>query len=96
MSIVCLCKLVKKFSRTCSFTDQRTYKTLKIFREEHLCFIDKTMSSNMELTGAQLAALIQEQFPSLKPFISTVKQAGKELGCVNKKTRYCALISELC
>ena len=95
MSIVSLCKLVKKFSQTSSVTDQRTYKTPKIFKEEHLRFIDKTMASNPELTETQLAALIQDQFPSLKPSISTVKRARKELGWVSKKTRYCALISEV-
>ena len=95
MSIVSLCKLDKKFSQTSSVTDQKTYKTPKIFKEEHLRFIDKTMASNPELTGTQLAALIQEQFSSLKPSISTVKRARKELGWVSKKTRYCALISEV-
>ena len=95
VSIVSLCKLTKKFRSTNSVCDNRTYKPPRTLTEEHLRFIDETMADNPELTGTQLADKLKEHFPSLKVSVSTVKRVRRELGWVSKRTRYCALISDV-
>ena len=53
------------------------------------------MSENDELTAVKLHAMLRERFPDVSVSESTVKRAKRELGWVAKKTRYCALISEV-
>ena len=52
------------------------------------------MADNDELSAPKLTSLLKEKYPELADVsLSTVKRAGRELGWVAKKTRYCALIS---
>ena len=95
VSIVSLCKLTKKFRQTNSVLDQRTYKPPRILTEKHLRYIDKAMADNPELTGTQLTDLLKDHFPATKVSKSTVKRVRRELGWISKKTRYCALISDV-
>ena len=94
VSIVSICKLIKKFKLTNSVQDCRTYKPPRTLVEEHLRFIDESMADNPELTGTQLTDLLRVHFPNLKVSISTVKRVRRELGWICKRTRYCAQISE--
>ena len=95
ISIVSICKLTKKFRLINSILDNRTYKPPRTLVEEHLRFIDESMAANPELTGIQLLDILKERFPDLKVSISTVKRVRRELGWISKKTRYCALISDI-
>ena len=93
ISIVSICKLIMKFRLTNSALDCRTYKPPRTLVEEHLRFIDESMADNPELIGTQLTDLLRVCFPNLKVSISTVKRVQRELRWINKRTRYCALIS---
>ena len=75
--------------------DNRTYKPPRTLGEEHLRFIDECMADNPELTGTQLADRLRGMYPGVKVSMSTVKRARGELGSISKKTRYCALISDI-
>ena len=58
-------------------------------------FIDEAMEADRELTSRQLHGPVVEKYPDLNVSISTIKRARQALGWNSKKTRYCALISEI-
>ena len=69
------------------------YFLLKKYNETR--FIDETMEANPELISRQLHGMVAEKFSDASVSISTVKRARKALGWSAKKTRYCALITEV-
>ncbi len=90
-----LCLLIKKFKTTGSVRDNRTWTPPRLLQDIHLRFIDQALAADDELTSRKLLDMLCTQFPDLKLSISTNKKARRDLGWSCKKTRYCALISEV-
>ena len=90
-----ICLLIKKYKATGLVADHRPHQQPRKLQDIHYRFIDERMSENDELTAVKLHAMLREQFPDVSVSESTVKRAKRELGWVAKKTRYCALISEV-
>ena len=90
-----LCVLIQKYRKTGSVADYRPTKPPKKLKEDHYRFIDQAMAENDELSISRLHQKLVAEFPALMVSQSTVKRARRELGWVAKRTRYCALISEV-
>ena len=88
--------LIKKFECTGSVANKRqsSPSVLRKLKEHHLVLINKLMAKNDKLTSRQLHFLFLEEFPETPVSMSTMKRARQDLGCVCKKTRYCALTSD--
>ena len=87
--------LLNKYNETSSVADLTKTPTRRLLTDEHFRFIDETMEANPELTSRQLHGMVAEKFSDAGVSISTVKRARKALGWRAKKTRYCALITEV-
>ena len=83
--------LLKKYNQTCSVADLKRTPRKRLLTDKHFRFMDEAMEANPELTSRQLHG--RELFRCVS--ISTVKRACKALGWSTKKTRYCALITEV-
>ena len=90
-----LCFLLKKYNETSSVADLKRTPRRRLLTDERFRFIDETMEANPELTSRQLHGMVAEKFSDASVSISTVKRARKALGWSAKKTRYCALITEV-
>ena len=88
-------KLIRKYERTDSLHNLKPAPRPKKVKQQHLDFINDSMSIENELTGRQLRNRIIEKFGDLPISISTIKRARQEAGWISKRTRYCALISEV-
>ena len=87
--------LLKKYNEIDSIADQTRAPRRRQLSNEHFQFIDEAMEADRELTSRQLHGLVVEKYPDLNVSISTIKRARQALGWNSKKTRYCALISEI-
>lgn len=81
--------LVRKYQNLGSIADMPKPPRKKLLESEHFRFIDESMESNPELTSRH-----KENF-SVPVSLSTVKRARQALGWGSKRSRYCALISEV-
>ena len=52
------------------------------------------MAENDELTSRQLQGMLEEHWPGIEVSLNTVKRAGKELGWIVTRPKYCQLIHE--
>ena len=84
--------LLEKYHQTKSIADRKRAPRRRQLSNEHFQFIDEAMEANRELTSRQLHGMVVEKYPELCVSVSTIKRA---LGWNSKKTRYCALISEV-
>lgn len=66
-----------------------------MLQTEHFEFIDETMEQNTDMSSRQLHGKLLEKYPQLRVSVCTVKRARRALGWSSKRTRYCALISEI-
>ena len=89
-----LCLLIKKYKTTGSEADYRPTARPKKLKDIHYRFINKQTAKDDELTGIKLLGMLKEESSDVSVSLSTVKRVKHELGCVVKKTRYCALILE--
>lgn len=87
--------LLKKYQETGSLADRARKHRRKQLEQEHYNFIDETVSGNRAITSRQLQRLVTEKFPNLVVSVATIKRARQALGWTAKKTRYCAMISEV-
>jgi len=87
--------LLKKYNETNSIANQKRAPRRKQLRNEHFQFIDEAMEDNRELTSGQFHGLVVEKYPDLNVSISTIKRTRRALGRNSKKTRYCAIFSEI-
>ena len=87
--------LLKKYKESGSLADRRKQPRRACLSNEHYEFIDETIEGNRDLTSRQLLTLVKDQFPGLKVSIATIKRVRKTLGWSAKKTRYCAMITEV-
>ena len=84
--------LLKKYQQTSSIADRKKEPRRSV---QHFQFVDEALEGNNELTSRQLHSMLIQKFPGLHVSVATVKRARKNLGWSSKKTRYCAMISEV-
>ena len=87
--------LLKKYHETNSIADQMRAPRRRQLSIERFQFIDEAMEADRELTSQQFHGRVVEKYPDLNVLISSIKRACRALGWNSKKTRYCALISEI-
>ena len=87
--------LLKKYQQTMCIGDCKRAQRRRHLGNQHFQFIDEAMEANRELTSRQLHGMVVKEYPDLSVSVSTIKKARRALGWNSKKTRYCALISEI-
>ena len=87
--------LIKKYKETGSYVDRPRAPRKRQLTEEHYSFINQAVATNTTITSWELHGLVTAKFPSLAVSRTPVKKACKELGWNAKKTRYCALITDV-
>ena len=78
-----------------SVGDRKRAPRRRQLSNEHFQFIDEAMEADRELTSRQLHSMVVKEYPDLIVSVSTIKRARRALGWNSKRTRYCAMISDV-
>ena len=94
VSRVALHKLWEKYKEMATIADLPRRGPMPKLNREQLHFIDDTMASNNKLTSRQLREMLEDCWPGVKVWLSTVKRARRHLGWIATTPKYCQLICE--